>query len=410
MTIAERQAGVTAVPDTPSTQAAAPAHRPRRLKHILSLEDFEPAARRFLPRSVFGYIAGGVETDWSLRANRSAFARWAFVPHMLVDTSARTTKRELFGHSYDAPFGIAPMGASGLAGFHADIAYARAAAEANIPFLLSGASIVTLERVAAANPATWFQAYLPPDRDEIPALLDRVRNAGYENLVVTVDVPIGGNRENNIRNGYSSPLRPTLQLAIDALTHPLWLIETVGRTLMAEGMPHFENGRATRGVPVFSANAERSLTRDSLDWADLERIRARWKGRLMIKGILAASDARRAREAGMDGIFVSNHGGRQLDGAVSPLQVLAEVAREARPMTVIYDGGIRRGTDVIKALALGADFVFVGRPFIYAAAIAEQEGIAHAISLLREEIKRDLCLMGSTDLSDLASRVVEAKS
>jgi L-lactate dehydrogenase (cytochrome) len=161
---------------------------------------------------------------------------------------------------------------------------------------------------------------------------------------------------------------------------------------------------------VFSANAERSLTRDSLDWADLARIRARWRGRLLIKGILAAADARRAREMGMDGIFVSNHGGRQLDGAVSPLQVLADVAREARPMTVIYDGGIRRGTDVIKALALGADFVFVGRPFIYAAAIAEQEGIAHAISLLREEISRDLCLMGSTDFSDLASRVVEAKA
>jgi L-lactate dehydrogenase (cytochrome) len=405
MTIAERQAGVTAVPDTPSIAAAAQARRPRRLKSILALDDFEPAARRFLPRSVFGYIAGGVETDWSLRANRSAFARWAFVPHMLVDTSARTTKHELFGHSYDAPFGIAPMGASGLAGFHADLAYARAAAAANIPFLLSGASIVSLERVAAANPATWFQAYLPPDRNEIDGLLDRVRDAGYENLVVTADVPIGGNRENNIRNGYSSPLRPTLQLAIDALTHPLWLIETVGRTLMAEGMPHFENGRATRGVPVFSANAERSLTRDSLDWADLEWIRARWRGRL-----LAAADARRAREIGMDGIFVSNHGGRQLDGAVSPLQVLAEVAGEARPMTVIYDGGIRRGTDVIKALALGADFVFIGRPFIYAAAIGEQEGIAHAISLLREEISRDLCLMGSTDLSDLASRVVEAKS
>ena len=146
MTIAQRQAGVTAVPDTPSTAAAA---QVRRLKPVLALDDFEPAARRFLPRSVFGYIAGGVETDWSLRPNRSAFARWAFVPRMLVDTSARTTKRELFGHTYDAPFGIAPMGASGLAGFHADIAYARAAAAANIPFLLSGASIVTLERVAA---------------------------------------------------------------------------------------------------------------------------------------------------------------------------------------------------------------------------------------------------------------------
>jgi L-lactate dehydrogenase (cytochrome) len=418
MTIAERQPGVVAAPETtaPPAPAAAPSsgtaaarwRAARRLKPILCLDDFEPAARRFLPRSIFGYIAGGVETDWSLRANREAFARYAFVPRMLVDTSRRTTAHALFGHTFDAPFGIAPMGASGLAGFHADLVYARATAAANIPFLLSGASIVTLERVAQANPATWFQAYLPPDRNEIAGLMHRVADAGYENLVVTVDVPIGGNRENNVRNGYSSPLRPTLKLTLDAISHPRWLVETVARTLIAEGMPHFENGRAVRGVPVFSANAERSLTRDSLDWRDIEWMRARWRGRLLIKGILAAADARKAREIGIDGIFVSNHGGRQLDGAVSPLQVLAEVARDARPMAVIYDGGIRRGTDVIKALALGADFVFIGRPFLYAATIAEQEGVAHAIALLKEEIKRDLALLGRTNLSDLAELVVPA--
>ena len=382
MAIAERQPGVMAAPEQTAVApaavqetAAAPVPQSRRLKGMLCLDDFEPAARRFLPRSIFGYIAGGVETDWSLRANRAAFGRYAFVPRMLVDTSQRTTARRLFGQRFDAPFGIAPMGASGLAGFHADLAYAYATAAANIPFLLSGASIVAMERIVQANADTWFQAYLPPDRNEIAGLIHRIEDAGFANLVVTVDVPISGNRENNIRNGYSSPLRPTPKLALDALTHPRWLVETVARTLMAEGMPHFENGRATRGVPVFSANAERSLTRDSLSWTEIEWIRARWKGRMLIKGILAAADARKAREAGMDGIFVSNHGGRQLDGAVSPLQVLADVAREARPMAVIYDGGIRRGTDVIKALALGADFVFVGRPFLYAATIAEQEGL-----------------------------------
>jgi L-lactate dehydrogenase (cytochrome) len=407
MAIAERQVGVSAAPNA-AVKTTTTARASRRLKQILCLDDFEPAARRFLPRSIFGYIAGGVETDWSLRANRTAFERYAFTPRMLVDVSQRTTAHTLFGHTYDAPFGIAPMGASGLAGFHADLAYARATAAANIPFLLSGASIVRLERVAHANPATWFQAYLPPDRNDIDEMIDRVGDAGYENLVVTVDVPVSGNRENNVRNGYSSPLRPTMKLAIDALTHPRWLIETVARTLLVEGMPYFENGARSRRVPVFSANAERSLTRDSLDWADIEWIRKRWKGRMLIKGILTTADARRARESGMDGIFVSNHGGRQLDGAVSPLQVLAEITREARPMAVIYDGGIRRGTDVIKALALGADFVFVGRPFLYAATIAEEAGIAHAIALLKEEIRRDLALLGCTDLSDLAPLVVPA--
>ena len=407
MAIAERQVGVSAAPSA-AVKTTTTARTSHRLKRILCLDDFEPAARRFLPRSIFGYIAGGVETDWSLRANRTAFERYAFTPRMLVDVSQRTTAHTLFGHTHDAPFGIAPMGASGLAGFHADLAYARATAAANIPFLLSGASIVRLERVAHANPATWFQAYLPPDRNDIDEMIDRVGDAGYENLVVTVDVPVSGNRENNVRNGYSSPLRPTMKLAIDALTHPRWLIETVARTLMAEGMPYFENGARSRRVPVFSANAERSLTRDSLDWADIEWIRKRWKGRMLIKGILTTADARRARESGMDGIFVSNHGGRQLDGAVSPLQVLAEIAREARPMAVIYDGGIRRGTDVIKALALGADFVFVGRPFLYAATIAEEAGIGHAIALLKEEIRRDLALLGCTDLSALAPLVVPA--
>ena len=407
MAIAERQVGVSAAPNA-AVKTTTTARTSRRLKRILCLDDFEPAARRFLPRSIFGYIAGGVETDWSLRANRTAFERYAFTPRMLVDVSQRTTAHTLFGHTYDAPFGIAPMGASGLAGFHADLAYARATAAANIPFLLSGASIVRLERVAHANPATWFQAYLPPDRNDIDEMIDRVGDAGYENLVVTVDVPVSGNRENNVRNGYSSPLRPTMKLAIDALTHPRWLIETVARTLMAEGMPYFENGARSRRVPVFSANAERSLTRDSLDWADIEWIRKRWKGRMLIKGILTTADARKARESGIDGIFVSNHGGRQLDGAVPPLQVLAEIAREARPMAVIYDGGIRRGTDVIKALALGADFVFVGRPFLYAATIAEEAGIGHAIALLKEEIRRDLALLGCTDLSDLAPLVVPA--
>jgi len=407
MAIAERQVGVSAAPSA-AVKTTTTARMSRRLKQILCLDDFEPAARRFLPRSIFGYIAGGVETDWSLRANRTAFERYAFTPRMLVDVSQRTTAHTLFGHTYDAPFGIAPMGASGLAGFHADLAYARATAAANIPFLLSGASIVRLERVAHANPATWFQAYLPPDRNDIDEMIDRVGDAGYENLVVTVDVPVSGNRENNVRNGYSSPLRPTMKLAIDALTHPRWLIETVARTLMADGMPYFENGARSRRVPVFSANAERSLTRDSLDWADIEWIRKRWKGRMLIKGILTTADARRARESGMDGIFVSNHGGRQLDGAVSPLQVLTEIARDAAPMAVIYDGGIRRGTDVIKALALGADFVFVGRPFLYAATIAEEAGIGHAIALLKEEIRRDLALLGCTDLSALAPLVVPA--
>ena len=188
--------------------------------------------------------------------------------------------------------------------------------------------------------------------------------------------------------------------------HPRWLFGTALPTLLREGLPRYQNADATRITSIFSANTARTHVRDSLSWRDLEWMRARWKGKLVIKGVLAVADVRMAREIGVDGILVSNHGGRQLDGSVAPLHVLPGIAAEAGDMAVLYDGGIRRGTDVIKALALGADFVFVGRPCLYAAAIAEETGVRHAIRLLQQEIDRDLALLGCADLSDLAARVV----
>ena len=374
----------------------------RSLRCILSLDDFEAAARRYLPRAVFAYVSGAVETNAAWRDNRAVLDEWGFVPRTLVDVSKRSTAATLFGRAYAQPFGIAPMGIAALAAYRGDLVLARAAARENIPMVMSGSSLIRLEEVARENPLAWFQAYLPGDDRRIAPLIDRVAGAGFGTLVVTVDVAVLSNRENNVRAGFSTPLRPSARLAWDGLTHPRWLLGTALRTLALHGMPHFENSFAERGAPIFARDVERDFTqRDHLDWTHLERIRAQWKGRLVVKGILHAEDARRAREAGVDGIIVSNHGGRQLDGAVSGLRMLPAIAAEKGPMAVMVDGGLRRGTDVLKALALGADFAWIGRPFNYAAAIAGEAGARHAVAILAGELDRDLALLGVNAVGEL---------
>ena len=368
--------------------------------HLLSLEDFEEAARRVLPRPIFGYASGGSETGASMRANRAAWDRYAFLPRMLVDTSSRSQKARLFGREYDAPFGIAPMGGTSMAAYEGDLVLARAAARANIPMMMSGAALTPLEKLRGEGQSAWFQAYLPGDEEVIGRLVDRVERAGYDTLVVTADVQVASNREHYIRTGFHTPLRPSLRLAWDSALRPRWLFGMLARTLLVQGMPHFENMGPR--VPLIARTGKRDPAgRERLSWRHIEALRRRWRGTFVLKGILDIADARRARELGIDGIVVSNHGGRQLDGAVTPLQVLPDIAAQAGAMTVMMDGGVRRGTDVLKALALGASFVFVGRPFFYAAAVGGERTVAHAIRLLRDEIDRDMALLGICALAEM---------
>ena len=234
-------------------------------------------------------------------------------------------------------------------------------------------------------------------------LLGRVEAAGFATLVVTVDTPVSGNRENNIRAGFSTPLRPGLRLAWEGITHPRWLLGTALRTLVRHGMPHFENSQATRGAPILSSTVTRDFgARDHLSWEHLALIRRRWKGRLVVKGILSPQDALAARDAGADAIILSNHGGRQLDGAVSPLHMLPLVVEALGPdYPVMIDSGFRRGNDVLVALALGAHFVFVGRPFNYAGAVGGEAGVLHAIAILAAEMRRNMALIGVQGLQEL---------
>jgi len=382
------------------------------LRHILSLADFELAARRHLPRPILGYVEGGAEDNVALRAAAAAYRQWAFVPRVLVDVSQRTQHVELFGETYASPFGIAPMGISALIAYDGDLVLAHAAEAANIPMIVSSTALTRLEDVRAAAPrSTWFQAYLPGDSAKIDAMVQRVQGAGYRTLVLTVDVATLPSRENNVRVGFTMPLRPSVRLAWDGITRPRWTIGTLLRTLLGRGMPHFENSSAIRGVPIFSRAAVREFgSRDTLSWSHVDQIRRLWNGALVLKGILSPEDARMAAARGVDGVIVSNHGGRQLDSAMAPLHALPAIVRVKGGMKVMIDSGIRRGTDVLKALALGADFVFIGRPFIYAAAIGGAAGVAHAIRLLAHEIQQDMALLGVNSLSDLRRDMLSEQS
>ncbi|MBM9595481.1 alpha-hydroxy acid oxidase [Roseitranquillus sediminis] len=371
------------------------AARPRRLRGVLALDDLEPLARRHLPRPVFGYIRSGSETDFSMTDNRAAFADYGFVTRVLQDVSGRTLRTDILGESYDAPFGIAPMGMSALAAYRGDLELAAAASEANVPMIVSGSSLIRLEEIRAAAPKAWFQAYLPGDAGKIEALVDRVARAGFEVLVLTVDTPTRANRESNIRTGFTTPLKPGLRLAWDGICRPRWTVGTLARTLLLHGMPHFENSFAHRGAPIIARNVERDFSkRDHLNWTHFDAIRAQWKGRLLLKGVSSVEDAVSARARGADGVILSNHGGRQLDGTISPLRVLERSRDAVGDWPLMMDGGIRRGTDVMKALALGADFVFVGRPFLYAASLAGRAGVAYAIRILADEVERNMGLIG----------------
>ena len=381
---------------------------PRRFRSILSLNDLEAAARRRLPRPLFGYVRGGVEDEQALRGNLKSFEDYVLIPRFCAGVSGANAAVSLFGETWSAPFGIAPMGICAMNGYRADLAMARAARENDILMIVSGSSLIPLEKIVAENPRVWFQAYFPPTTEKLHALLDRVRKAGVSTLVITVDSPVGSNRENNLRAGFSSPLRPSLRLALDGLMRPRWLVGTFLRTLMREGIPHFENLYAYRSVPIISRTVQREFGgRAHFSWEHFRQIRQYWKGRLIIKGILHPADAALAVSSGADGIIVSNHGGRQLDAAVAPLHVLPSILDAAGDVPIVLDGGIRRGTDVVKALGLGARFVLVGRPFNYAAAIGEAEGVSYAISILKGEIVRALAQIGvrSVDAIDRAQIV-----
>ena len=385
----------------------------RALEACLNIADLREAARRRLPRGVFEFFDRGSEDELSLTGNREAFRRIKLRNKVLVDVSGRSCATTLFGKPSAMPLAIAPTGVAGVCWHEGEVAVARAAAAAGVPFTLATPSVTSIERIAQVEGGRkWFQLYMWRERELSHALVRRARDAGFEALILTVDTPAPPIREYNRRNGFSMPYQPTLRSLIDMSLHPRWLLGVILPYLMKGGMPklaHYPDGAHSRmAAPTTpQKSAVPNLRGDDLTWDDVKRLRDMWKGPLLIKGVHLAEDAARAAQEGCEGIVISNHGGRNLDSAVAPIAVLPEIAREvAGKATIIVDSGVRRGGDVVKALALGADAVLTGRPALYGLSVAGEAGAAHALAILRKEIETTMAFVGAPRVSDIGPRAV----
>lgn len=373
------------------------------LRAFLSVEDFQRAAQRRLPRAVYEYVSGGTEDGQSLHNNRQAFQDLDMRPRGLTGVANRDQKVSLWGTDYTSPLGVAPMGFTAICHRQCDMELARAARKRKLPYVISGASCVALEDIQADQGGAWYQGYFPGDTERLQRILGRLKNADIDVLVVTSDTPVAANRENNQRNGFTVPFRPSWPLLLDGLRHPRWSVDVFCRTLLKDGIPRFMNLYEEAG-PKITAEPQHGFRggRDLLTWEHMRWLRDHWDGKLVVKGILHPEDARLAVKNGMDGIIVSNHGGRQLDGALAPLAALPAIRAAVPPeFIVMLDSGVRRGTDVLKAVALGANMVFVGRPALYGAAVAGEQGAGQVLDILHAEIDRNLALLGCAKLSEL---------
>ena len=371
-----------------------------------NIEELRLVARRRLPRAVFDFIDGGAEDEAALRGNRAAYERIRLLPKMLVDVSGINTETSILGKTAKFPFAIAPTGAVGFGWPRGDLHIAKAAAAAGIPYTLSMSGTVTIERIAEEAPGRlWFQAYFLKQRDYTLGLIERARQAGYETLIVTADVPVGGKRERDLRNDFGIPFTYTARNLLDFACHPGWTLQQ-----LASGRPQLENltGLAPESGSVAALASTIARNNDpSLDWEVLKVVRGRWPGKLLVKGILRPDDAERAVALGCEGVIVSNHGGRQLDGAIAPLDALPAIVRAVGGRAaVLLDGGIRRGTDIVKALALGAQAVMTGRATLYGVCAAGAPGAARAVDILATELVRTMQLCGVRSVREISSDLV----
>ncbi len=383
-----------------------------KLDRLLSVADFERRAKKVLPRCVYGFVRGGTEDEQSLRANRQAFDDLGFLPRGLNVVDRRDISTELWGRRYAMPLGIAPTGVCGLVRHECDLELARAARQARVPFIISGSSSVPMERLQEETRDNWYQAYFPGDRTRISRILERLSAAKIEVLVVTIDTCVAANRENNARLDFIIPFRMTPRLLLDGALHPRWSLGVFLKTLRANGVPRFANLYEEIGPPITQEPAHGFRTgRDRLSWDDMAWLRGQWKGRLVLKGVMHPQDARKAEELGADGIIVSNHGGRQLDGTIAPLAALpAIIDAVSGAFPVMIDGGFRRGTDVLKAIALGARLVFVGRATLYGAAVAGESGARRVLSILSSELDRNMALLGCAQLSEVGKDLLRTRA
>lgn len=379
------------------------------LDQCYNIFDLREAAQRRLPKGIFEYVDKGTEDGISLEENRAAFQRLKLHTHFLNDWSKRDLGTEIFGKRINLPFGIAPTGSAGLMWYQGEVELARAAAAAGIPVTLAMGALTSLEEVTKAVPDArkWFQLYPWEDEAGNYEMVTRARDLGWEALVVTIDHAPGRGREHNERNGFSFPFKPNMTAAVDMAMHPGWLWRVMRKYLMNEGMPTNANYPDRYRFSVIDGKTRKSPQRfQAMTWEHIRKFREFWPRKLIVKSILSAEQARAAVEAGADGIVVSNHGGRAFDSAIATIDVLPEVVDAVGDRcTVILDSGIRRGSDIVKALALGAKMVLVGRATLYGTACGGQAGAARAIKILADEMERSFGYVGARSVAEIGPHI-----
>jgi L-lactate dehydrogenase (cytochrome) len=382
--------------------------RPRGLKALASVDDFERSANRKLPRIVSDFVAGGSDCEITVQKNLSAFRQIEWAPRFLKDVSDRSVTTDVFGQPLQIPVMLSPAGLASLVHRDGELAAARAAESAGTVFVVSTASSYSLEEISAVTTGRlWFQVYLWKSREVISELVKRAEESRYEALVLTVDVPVVGKRVRDVRNGMAIPPRIRPGSVLDVLRRPRWLAH------LAKG-PELTFGSLVRSIdPIgkesIASYVDRELSNSAATWDELVWLRGIWKGPLIVKGILTAEDAKEALQRGADGIIVSNHGGRQLDSCPASIDALTHVVDAVGGRAEVFmDGGIRRGSDVVKAKALGANAVFVGRPWFWGLAVGGQEGVERMLEVFSDEIDRTLALLGSPDFETVDSSKIWA--
>jgi len=368
----------------------------------LNIADLRDDARRYLPKSVFEFVDGGSQDEISLRANREDFARHAFRPRVLTDVSKRDLSTTLFGTPAAFPLVLAPTGLAGIVRRRGELDAARAAAAAGVPYCLSTMATCTIEQIAEASTVDrWFQLYVFRDRGLTKAFIERAKASGCKALVLTVDTKVQGPRERDMRNGFTVPPRFTAGTMLDFARHWRWLLDVgLGPKVTFRNL---EGTAVQSDSPVTITQFIAGQYDLSVSYKDLEWFKSLWGGPVAVKGILAGTDARKAVDHGADGIIVSNHGGRQLDGAISAIRALPEVVDAVGDRAeVILDGGVRRGADIVKALCLGARACMIGRPWLYGLAVGGEAGVGRALKILRDEFDLVLTLLGYPSPSELS--------
>jgi (S)-mandelate dehydrogenase len=375
-----------------------------------TIADYQRLARRRLARIAFDYLEGSAEDGHTLRRNREAFERLTFQPRVMTDVTQVDTAVTVLGRALALPAVVGPTGLNGLYVPRAEEALAQAAHAAGLPFVLSTASTSLIEDVRAATAGDlWLQLYVQQDRAIAEDVMRRAREAGFTVLMVTVDTPVHGVRDHDVRNGFRLPLRPTPRLLADLLLHPRWCL----RMLRQGGSPQLVNLARSLGQHAQIASQAATMSRQmdtALDWTAIAWLRRHWPGPVVVKGILSVADAVQAAQHGADGIVLSNHGGRQLAYAPSPLEILPQVAdRVGHRLAVLVDGGVRRGSDIAKARALGAQAVLLGRAPLYGLAARGRRGVDEVLAILRRELEITLRLLGRCHAAGLDASALDER-